>query len=161
MKVRNVDYALYQQRLEEYDFDVVTIARPTSRCRRRPTRTSCWHKAADEKGINNFRGVKSPVVDQLLDAMDEAQTPRGAPRRRRALDRVVMLGHCQVPELYSGPATACRTGTSSASRRRWPKYYRSTRSAGPTWAEQLPGPSTTWWIKDRVQALSRDETQPC
>ena len=59
-------------------------------------------KSADEKGNNNFRGVKSAAVDHILEAMDRGDDARRAFRDAcRALDRVVMWSHWQVPELYA------------------------------------------------------------
>ena len=50
---------------------------PTSRCRRPADLiTSYGSKAADEKGNNNLRGVKSAAVDHLLDVMANAHPAR-------------------------------------------------------------------------------------
>jgi peptide/nickel transport system substrate-binding protein/microcin C transport system substrate-binding protein len=85
LKIRSVDFALYRRRLEEFDFDMVTIVEgdftlpsPTD------LSTSYGSKAADEKGSNNFRGVKSPAVDKVLEACSQRarSTSCATPRAR-------------------------------------------------------------------------------
>ena len=47
--------------------------------------TSYGSKSADEKGNNNFRGVKSPAVDSVLEVMlqrDARSTSCATPRAR-------------------------------------------------------------------------------
>ena len=58
-------------------------------------------KSADEKGNNNFRGVKSAAVDHIIEAMNHATTMEEFRDACRALDRVVMWSYWQVPELYA------------------------------------------------------------
>ena len=101
-KVRNVDYALYGRRLEEYDFDVVTIVE-TAFSLPSPADYVTYYgsKSADEKGNNNFRGVKSAAVDHVIEAMNHATTLEQFRDATRALDRIVMWNHWQVPELYA------------------------------------------------------------
>ena len=144
-KVRNVDYALYSRRLEEYDFDVVTIVEPSFAL---PSTadyvTSYGSKSADEKGNNNFRGVKSPAVDHILDAMNRAKTIDEFRAATRALDRVVMWNHWQIPELYSDiePMSYWDKFGIPAVR---PQFF--TADLPPDVDPQLPWPLVTWWIK--------------
>ncbi|MBK6864684.1 MAG: ABC transporter substrate-binding protein [Ideonella sp.] len=145
-KVRNVDYALFSRRLEEYDFDVVTIAGQSFGL---PSpadlASSLSSKSADEKGNNNLRGVKSPVVDRLLEAMNRATTPQEFREAASALDRVVMWNYWQIPELY-GDLELMSHWDKFGIPRVWPKYF--TTDLGPDVDEQLAWPITTWWIKD-------------
>jgi ABC-type oligopeptide transport system substrate-binding subunit len=57
--------------------------------------------AADQKGSDNLRGVKSRAVDALLAEMSRAATLDELRDASRALDRVVTWNHWQIPELYS------------------------------------------------------------
>lgn len=102
LKERIVDFALYRRRLEKYDFDVVTIVEgdftlPSAA----DLKTSYSAKAADEEGNSNYRGIKSRAVDAMLDAIAAADTLPALREAARALDRVVMWSHFQVPDLYS------------------------------------------------------------
>lgn len=101
LKDRVVDFALYRRRLEKYDFDMVTIVEgdftlPSAA----DLKVLYGAKAADEEGNNNYRGIKSRAVDAMLEAIGNAQTLEQLRDAARALDRVVMWGHFQVPDLY-------------------------------------------------------------
>ena len=104
MKCAQVDFALYRKRLEAFDFDIITIRTPdftlpnagdyqrTAAAARRPT----------SRARTTTAGVKNPAVDALLDRDDErADATTSCATRARALDRIVMHGHYQVPQLYS------------------------------------------------------------
>src|SRR4029453_13887353 len=58
-------------------------------------------KNADVQGSGNYRGVKDPAVDAILTALSEAKTYDQLRHRCRALDRVIMHQHYQVPQLFS------------------------------------------------------------
>ena len=147
MKIRQVDFALYRRRLENYDYDMIaivegrfTLPNPSDFLR------LYGSKSADEKGNNNFRGVKSPAVDSLIQAMSDAQTIEELRTATRALDRVVMSNHWQVPDLYFS-----RLPTSYWDKfgrpKVMPKYYSidSPNDLQPPW------PLATWWIRDAAQ----------
>ena len=128
---------------------------PTSRCRRRATTsTMLGSKAADEPGSDNYRGVKSPAVDALLEAMDERQDLRRAARRRaRARPHRDAWNYYQVPRPVLAGEHACRTGTSSASRRCSRSTTRPTSPLDwPAW------PVGTWWIKDPAATQAQPMT---
>jgi peptide/nickel transport system substrate-binding protein/microcin C transport system substrate-binding protein len=143
LKTRQVDFALYRRRLEEYDFDMITIVEGDFTIPSAADETSLYgSKSADEKGNNNFRGVKSAAVDHILDAMGRAKTLDALRDACRALDRVVMWSHWQVPELYfaAEPASYWNKFGMPATR---PKYFTidSALSEQPAW------PIIAWWIK--------------
>jgi peptide/nickel transport system substrate-binding protein/microcin C transport system substrate-binding protein len=147
MKVRNVDYALYALRLREYNFDVVTLVDGDFLLPSSADYVSfLGSRSADEQGNNNFRGVKSPVVDHLLEVMTRAGTLREFTDAARALDRVVMWNHWQVPELFSNRETVTywnKFGIPAVQ----PKYF--TTDLPVDVSQQLPWPITAWWIKNR------------
>ena len=99
-------------------------------------------KAADEKGNYNFRGVKSRAADRLIQAMSEAKTLDELRDAARALDRVIMWSHWQVPDLYTSDQRASYWDKFGMPQRR-PRYFTIDTGAGfPAW------PLETWWIKD-------------
>ncbi len=144
LKFRDVDYALFQQRLDQYDFDTVAIVEGQFTL---PAATSLvlsyGSKSADEKGNSNFRGVKSPAVDHILKAMTAAATLDELRTATRALDRVVMWNFWQVPDLYLANLRASYWNKFGMPKVR-PLYYtiESALDEQPAW------PITTWWIKD-------------
>jgi microcin C transport system substrate-binding protein len=143
MKERNVDFALYRRRLEEYDFDMIAIAGgdftlPDAT----GLLTAFGSKSADEKGNNNFRGVKSRAADHLIKLMSEAQTLEELRDASRALDRVIMWSHWQVPDLYASDEKSSYWDKFGMPARR-PRFFTiDTASGFPAW------PLETWWIKD-------------
>ena len=143
MKERNVDFALYRRRLEEYDFDMIAIAGgdftlPDAT----GLLTAFGSQSADEKGNNNFRGVKSRAADHLIKLMAEAKTLEELRDAARALDRVIMWSHWQVPDLYaSNEKSSYWTKFGMPAQR--PRFFTiDTGSGFAAW------PLETWWIKD-------------
>ena len=55
---------------------------------------------ADVQGGSNFRGVKSPAVDALIERIGAASTMDELLTASHALDRVVMWNHWQIPQLF-------------------------------------------------------------
>ena len=147
LKLREVDFALYQRRLEEYDFDIVVIVEPKFTLPAVNDLISLYgSKAADEKGNGNYRGVKSPAADSLLKIMATATTLDELRTASRALDRVVMWNFWQVPDLYFSNERGSYWNKFGMPAVR-PKYYtiESPREDQPAW------PITTWWVKDAAK----------
>ena len=143
LRIREVDFALFRRRLEEYDFDMVTIVEgkftlpsPTDLV------TSYGSKSADEKGNSNYRGIKSPAVDHLLDVMSRATTLDALRDASRALDRVVMWNYWQIPDVYTSSERSSYWDRFGKPATR-PQYYtvESPSDDQPAW------PLMTWWIK--------------
>lgn len=144
LKVRVVDFALYRRRLEQYDFDMVTIVEgpftlPSAQ------ELAGWYgsKAADEQGNSNYRGVKSRAADAVIEAMGRAGTMDELRDAARALDRIVMWSFWQVPDLYSAKENFShwnRFGKPSV----MPPYFRAdTVITG--FIEWAPWPLWAWW----------------
>lgn len=98
--MRMVDVSQYLNRVQSQDFDVVIIPRqpiisPGSEQRDYWTSTS-----ADQKGSQNYGGVKNPVVDQLVELLIDSPDREELVFRTRALDRVMLHHHYVVP-LYT------------------------------------------------------------
>ena len=144
LRIREVDYALFGRRLEQYDYDMITIVEGKFTLPSVNDLISLYgSKAADEKGNSNFRGVKSAAVDHLLDVMAKATTLDELRDASRALDRVVMWNYWQVPDLYFSKGRGSYWDKFGMPATR-PLYYtiESAIDEQPAW------PLTTWWIKD-------------
>jgi len=143
MKERNVDFALYRNRLEQYDFDMIAIAGgdftlPDAT----GLLTAFGSKSADEPGNNNFRGVKSNAADHLIKLMSEAKTLDELRDASRALDRVIMWSHWQIPDLYASDEKSSYWDKFGMPAQR-PRFFTiDTASGFPAW------PLETWWIRD-------------
>ena len=147
MKIRQVDFALYRRRLENYDFDMIAIVEGRFTLPEASTYLQLYgSKSADEKGNSNFRGVKSAAVDHLIEVMSKASTIDELRTASRALDRVVMWNHWQVPDLYFSRLPTSywdKFGRPAVQ----PKYYSvdSPADAQPAW------PISTWWMRDATK----------
>jgi microcin C transport system substrate-binding protein len=144
MKVRQVDFALYNKRLEAFDFDVVGLR--TIDFTLPPAgdlKDQYAGKSADAPGSNNYVGVKSPAVDRLLERIESAQTLDELRDASRALDRVIMHGDYQIPALYSGSFRISHWDKFGIPATQ-PKYLSidSGLDVWPAW------PITAWWSKD-------------
>lgn len=102
--IRIVDSAQYQNRLNQFDFDVIiinyTFYPPPG-----PLLADRFQSAsAARQGSANYAGIKDPVVDGLLETMlgtDDKETLVAA---TRALDRVLLWGFHAVPEYWNPDA---------------------------------------------------------
>jgi peptide/nickel transport system substrate-binding protein/microcin C transport system substrate-binding protein len=146
MKERNVDFALYRRRLEQYDFDMVTIVGGDFTLPDATGLTTTFgSKSADEPGNNNLRGVKSAAADALLKAMSEAKTLDELRDAARAFDRVVMWNYWQVPDLFAADERASFWNRFGMPKVR-PRYFTIDTGSG-----FFAWPLETWWIKDPAQ----------
>lgn len=148
MKVRRVDFALFRKRLEVFDYDMVAIVLPDFTVPSPLDYTDIFgSKAADENASGNFRGVKNKAVDAMLDAMNRATTLTELTDAARALDRIVMHEHWQVPELYSNNYRISYWDRFERPKT-LPKYFtiESATESLPQW------PIITWWLKPGVAA---------
>jgi microcin C transport system substrate-binding protein len=102
LNYRAVDYALYQQRLQKFDFDVTTINFQGVPNPGQEFAEYFGSKAADIPDSSNLSGVKSPAVDALVRAMVSAETQPSYLAACRALDRVISHSHYLLPQWYSG-----------------------------------------------------------
>jgi peptide/nickel transport system substrate-binding protein len=100
VRVRVVDGAAYQQRLTDYDYDMIqnTWASSLSPGNEQLFRWSS--EAAKTPGTYNFAGVESQAVDAMIAAMLAAKTEEDFISSVRALDRVLLSGEYVIPLFY-------------------------------------------------------------
>jgi microcin C transport system substrate-binding protein len=99
--VRAIDPAQYQNRLDEFDFDMVVGSFGQSLSPGNEQREYWGSEAADIRGSRNVIGIKDPVVDHLIDRIIEAPTREDLVTATRALDRVLLWGHYVIPHWHS------------------------------------------------------------
>ena len=98
LNFRSVDFALYLQRIQKFDFDLITLAVPGTHTPGQEYADLFGSKAADTEDSGNMAGVKSPAVDALIARMTAAKTEAALHSACRALDRVIMHGHYLIPQ---------------------------------------------------------------
>ena len=99
--LRNTDNALFQKRMEEFDYDMTHYGFSASRSPGNELVDRFTSRSADEKGSENLIGLRSPAVDNLVEHVVRAKTREDLVAAVRALDRVLMCGHYLVPHFYS------------------------------------------------------------
>jgi microcin C transport system substrate-binding protein len=99
-RVRTVDAAQYQKRVEGFDYDMVVDVFPQSLSPGNEQRDFWSSAAADEMGSRNTIGIKDPTVDALIDLVISAPDRESLMYRTRALDRVLLWGHYLIPHWH-------------------------------------------------------------
>jgi microcin C transport system substrate-binding protein len=99
-RVRTVDTAQYQNRLDEFDFDMAVASWGQSQSPGNEQRDFWSTPAADTAGSRNLAGIKDPVVDALIDGIIQAPTREDLVAATRALDRVLLWGHYVIPHWH-------------------------------------------------------------
>lgn len=99
--LREVDSALYQQRLDSFDFDMTTGGYPPVTVPGVELLRRFGSAAASEVGSENTVGVRSEVVDALIQDALSANTLDDLEAATRALDRVLVNSYYLVPEFYA------------------------------------------------------------
>lgn len=99
---RTIDAALYQRRLDRFDFDMVVDAFGQSQSPGNELMGLFHSSAADSEGARNTPGVRDPVVDALIEKVIYAPDRASKIIAARALDRVLLHGEYLVTNWYSG-----------------------------------------------------------
>lgn len=139
--VRTVDDAQYQNRLRNFDYDVITDVWGQSLSPGNEQRDFWGTEAADVPGSRNTIGIKNPVVDKLIDKIIFAADRETLVAATRALDRVLLWHYYVVPQFTYGFSRYARWDRFSHAP--LPKYGRS-------------GLPTLWWFdKDKAEKIGR------
>ena len=99
--VRIVDSSQYQNRTDSFDFDLVVGGFGQSLSPGNEQRDFWGSQSADIEGSRNLIGIKSPVVDALIDKIIYAEDRESLITATRALDRVLLWNHYVIPNWHS------------------------------------------------------------
>lgn len=133
---RPVDFALYQQRLQKFDFDITSLAYQGTNNPGQEFADLFGSKAADQEDSGNHSGIKSPAVDALITRLTGAKRKADLLPACRALDRVISHSHLLVPQWSAPTHRMAYNAWRLALPAQVPPY-----SQGETWAID------TWWAK--------------
>ena len=100
--IRVVDDAQYENRLRNFDFDIITDVWGQSLSPGNEQREFWSSQSADQPGSKNTIGIKNPAVDQLIDKIIFAKDRAGLVAATRALDRVLLWNFYVVPQFTYG-----------------------------------------------------------
>ena len=138
LNFRPVDFALYQQRLQKFDFDITTIAYQGTLNPGQEYADLFGSRAADTEDSGNLAGVKNPAIDSLISHMVGARTHPDFLAACRALERVVSHSHYLLPQWYSPVHRLAYNAWRLDKPAVVPPYFR-----GEAWAID------TWWARRR------------
>jgi len=136
LRYRAVDFALYQQRLQKFDFDITTIAYQGTNNPGQEFADLFGSKAADQEDSGNFAGVKNPAVDAAINAMVTARTRVQMLPACHALDRIVAHEHYLIGQWYAPTHRMAYNAWRLAKPGQVPPY-----APGETWVID------TWWAR--------------
>ncbi|WP_243374329.1 extracellular solute-binding protein [Microvirga solisilvae] len=127
---RIVDAAQYQQRMNDYDFDMTTRALVGTTTPGDDLRAVYASEAAKTPGTRNIAGIAHPAVDALVEKIGNAKTREELNIASRALDRVLRAGHYWVPMWFKASDWIAY----------WDEFSRP--QTKPRFSSGAPG---TWW----------------
>jgi microcin C transport system substrate-binding protein len=97
VSVRSVDDIQYENRLRDFDFDLIVATWPEALSPGNEQRDLWSSRAADTPGSRNYVGIKNPAVDALIERVIFAKSRGELVAATRALDRVLLWHHYVVP----------------------------------------------------------------
>jgi microcin C transport system substrate-binding protein len=129
-RVRTIDPAQYEKRMQTYDFDMAVVSFGASQSPGNELRDDFGSVAADEQGSRNVLGIKNKAVDELIEELIKAPDRASLVAHTRALDRVLQYGYYVIPHYH---VAAFRVAY-------WDKYRRP--AVSPKYNVGLD----TWWV---------------
>jgi len=138
LRYRAVDFALYRQRLQKFDFDITSMAFGGTPNPGQEYADLFGSQAADTEDSGNFAGVKSEAIDSLISHMVGAPTKPDFLAACRALERVVSHSHYLLPQWYSPVHRLAYNAWRLQKPDVTPPYFQ-----GVTWAMD------TWWAREQ------------
>jgi microcin C transport system substrate-binding protein len=140
--IRTIDLSQYQQRTEDFDYDIIVGSWGQSLSPGNEQREFFGSEAADKKGSRNSAGIKNPAIDAIIKRLIFAADRDSLVAATKALDRALMWNHYVVPMFFAPGA--------------WIAYWRRMAFKPP-----LPGfgaaglisaHSLIWWYDEKAAA---------
>jgi microcin C transport system substrate-binding protein len=140
VRLRTVDPAQYQKRMEDFDYEMTVDIFAQSLSPGNEQREYWGSEAAKTKGSRNTLGIADPAIDKLIELVIAAPDRKSLVIRTRALDRVLLWHQFVVPQYYSTEFWIAY----------WNKFGRPEKLA-----KYQPRGISDWWLdKDKEKALS-------
>ncbi len=130
---RVVDTAQFQNRVNDFDFDILIGGIGQSGSPGNEQREFWGSDKADIKGSRNYIGIKDPVVDEMVNGIITAKSREDLVRKTRALDRVLLWNYYVVP-MWHYP--------------KWRLAYWDKIKRPDTLSDISPLISYSWWSAD-------------
>ncbi|HET7164913.1 MAG TPA: extracellular solute-binding protein [Pseudolabrys sp.] len=108
VNVRVVDAAQYENRLRQWDFDIIVASWAQSLSPGNEQRGFWSSQAADQPGSRNLIGIRNPAVDSLIERVIFTRDREDLVAATRALDRVLLWNFYVVPQWTYGKQRTAR-----------------------------------------------------
>jgi microcin C transport system substrate-binding protein len=105
---RMVDSAQYENRLRQWDYDIIVASWGESLSPGNEQRGFWSSQAADIPGSRNLIGIKNPAIDALIERVIYAKDRDGLVAATKALDRVLLWNFYVVPQWTYGKQRTAR-----------------------------------------------------
>lgn len=131
---RVLDPAQYQNRMNNFDFDMTIGSIPQSDSPGNEQRDFWGSDRADTTGSRNYIGIKNPVVDEIIEKIIRAHTREELKSMCHALDRILLAEHYVIPQWHTDHFNLAY----------WNKLQHPEILSPLT-----PGVSDTWWAEEK------------
>ncbi|HEY7845413.1 MAG TPA: extracellular solute-binding protein [Bradyrhizobium sp.] len=146
--IRMVDAVQYRARVEDFDFDMTIQRFSLSATPGDGMRPFFSSHAADTKGSYNLAGIKSPVIDALIEKIIAADNRADLTIACHAFDRVFRAGRYWVPQWYANTHRVAYWDEFDHPKK-LPRYQTDNYSSGI-------GERTLWWyVADKAAKLDQ------
>ena len=139
LNFRSVDFALYQQRLDKFDFEIMSINFQGTHSPGQEYADLFGSRAATTESAGNFAGVSSPAVDALIAKMTAANTKAELLPACHAFERLIAHGHYLIPQW-----------TNLTHRMAYSAAHLAKLADMPPYAQAVLWAVDTWWVKPVV-----------
>ncbi len=96
-RLRTIDPTQYQNRMQNFDFDMTTSVFPQSDSPGNEQRDFWSSKMAVTPGSRNITGIQNPAVDAITEMIIQAKTREELVIRTHVLDRILIRNHIAIP----------------------------------------------------------------
>jgi len=136
-RLRVTDPALYQKRVDDFDFDVAIHVYGSSPTPGNELLERFTSAAASEKGSDNVTGIRDPAVDAVVRSLLSSRTRAELVTHAKVLDRLLRSGHYLVPHFHA-PTHRVAYRSNLAHPQTLPLYYGAEDWLLKTWWARTP-----------------------
>ena len=139
--IRTVDSSQYQNRVVDFEFDIITDVWAQSQSPGNEQREYWGTAAADRRGSQNTAGIKNPVIDEIIEQIIFAATREDQIAATRALDRVLLWNYYVVSQFYRPDI--------------WLPHWDRFSHPEKTPDYDVGFPTLWWWDKEKAEKVAK------
>lgn len=133
---RVLDPAQYQNRMNDFDYDMTIASMPQSSSPGNEQRDYWSSVKANMVGSRNYIGIESAVIDEVIEKIIQAPSREELVALCRALDRILLSGYYVIPHWHIDY---------------WRVAYNSELERPETLSNITPAINDTWWMKEKQE----------